>query len=176
MTNIFGYIDATGRWIEIRATALGELIVAPAVGVADEPEWLVTDKDVEFTGAIAVNAKEDENLAGLAANKIVITDVLIEGLENLAFRLMFWSTDGFDNADEDLDTFLGFVDLDIPNNGFQIGAANQYYLNVTDLNLHYEDEDATNELHISLNCVTAAGKTAGAPGEVKVKIGYKVRE
>ena len=152
------------------------VMVAVAAAGTEEPFWLVTDKDVEFTGPIAVNAKEDENLAGLAANKIVITDVLFEGLENLHFRLLFWSRDSFDNADVDIDTLLGFVDLDIPNNGFQIGAANQYYLNVTDVNLHYEDEDATNELHISLNCVTAAGKTAGVPGEVKVKIGYKVRE
>ena len=127
-------------------TNVAELAAAIGVLIADieEPFWLVTDKDDEFTGAIAVNAKEDENLTGLEANKIVITDVLIEGLENLAFRLLFWSTDDFDNADEDLDTFLGFVDLDIPSNGFQIGAANQYYLNITDVNLHYEDEDATN--------------------------------
>lgn len=176
MTNIFGYIAATGRWIEARATAAGALIVAAIVGPVEEPEWLTTDKDVEFIGAIILNAKADENLAGLAADKIVITDVMFEGDENLQFYLLFWGTDGFENADLDIDSFLGFVDLDIPNNGFRVAGANQYYLNVTDLNLHYEDEDASNELHISLLCLTAAGKTAGAGGEVKVKIGYKVRE
>ncbi len=157
--------------IKTQDTSAGLLILS-----LEEPEWLVTDKDVEFTGAIPQNAKEDENLTGLAANKIVITDVMIEGEEDLAFYLLFWSTDAFENADLDVDTFLGFVDLDIPSNGFRIGAANQYYLNVTDVNLNYEDEDATNELHVSLLCRTAAGKTAGVPGEVKVKIGYKVRE
>lgn len=174
MSNIFGR-RATGQFKEVLVDASGRLIVVTGPDGVIEPFWLVTDKDVEFTGAIAVNAKGDENLAGLAANKVVITDVMFEGVENLQFYLLFWSTDAFENADLDLDTFLGFVDLDIPNNGFQIGAANQYYLNVTDLNLHYEDEDATNELHVSLLCRTAAGKQAAAAGEVKVKIGYKVR-
>lgn len=176
MGNIYGYIAATGRWIEARATAAGALIVSAIIGPADEPQWLVTDKDVEFTGAIILNAKADENLAGLAADKVVITDVMLEGDENLHFYLLFWGTDGFEDADLDIDSFLGFVELDLPNNGFRIGAANQYYLNVTDLNLHYEDADAGNELHISLLCLTAAGKTAGAAGEVKLSIGYKVRE
>ncbi len=141
-----------------------------------EPEWLVTDKDVNFIGAIILNAKADENLAGLAADKIVITDIMFEGDENLHYYLLFWSTDDFENADLDVDSFLGFVELDLPNNGFRIAGANQYYLNVSDVNLNYEDEDATNELHVSLLCLSVAGKTAGAAGEVKVKIGYKVRE
>ncbi len=160
-------------------TNVDEFAAAIAVLIADieEPFWLVTDKDVEFTGAIAQNAKEDENLAiGQAVDNIVITDIMIEAVENLAFYLLFWSTDGFDDTDLDIDSFLGFVDLDIVNNGFRIAGANQYFLNVTDVNLNYVDTDATNELHVSLLCRTAAGKTAGAAGEVKLQIGYKVRE
>ena len=140
-----------------------------------EIHWVTSDKDTHFTGAIAQDAEEDESLTGLESNKIVITDIAFEGKESLAFRLIFWSKDTFEDVDLDVDSFLGFVDIDIPTNGFQKGAANQYYLNLTDVNLHYEDEDATKELHISLNCVSAAGKTAGVPGEVKVKIGYKDR-
>jgi len=137
---------------------------------------LVTDKDIQFTGVIAQWAKEDENITGLLSNKIKITDVAIEADENLSFRLLFWATDGFDDADLDADTFLGAATLDIPTNGFRIGGANQYYLNASDLNLHYRDDDYTNELHTSLQCLTAAGKTAGATGEVVVKIGYKQEE
>lgn len=165
-------VDGTQFRLETVAKTTGELVI----GEVEEPEWLVTDKDTHFTEAIAQNAKEDENLAGLAANKVVITDVMIEADENLQFYLLFWSTDGIDDTDLDDDSFLGFVDLDIPNNGFRIAGAGQYYLNVTDVNLHYEDEDASTELHVSLLCRTAAGKTAAAAGDVKVKIGYKVRE
>lgn len=176
MTNIFGFIAATARWIELRATAAGALIVSAIVGPVDEPEWYTTVTDVEFTEAIIQNAKEDENLAGIAANKVVITDIMIEAGENLEFYLLFFSTDDFDNADLDVDSFLGYVVLDIPNNGFRIGGANQFYLNVTDLNLHYEDDDATNELHVSLLNRSVAAKSAGANGPVKIKIGYKIRE
>lgn len=176
MANIFGYIAATGEWIELRANAAGQLLVSAVVTFTDEPFWLTTDKDVEFTEAIIQNAKEDENLAGLVADKIVITDIMIEADENLEFWLLFWSTDGFEDADLDDDTFLGYVVLDIPNNGFRIAGANQYYLNVSDVNLHYEDEDGTNELHVSLLNRSVAAKSAGAAGEVKIKIGYKDRE
>ncbi len=161
--------------IENALTQAAPIGVSVTIG-SDEPFWITSDKDLHFTGAIIENAEEDENLAGLGGNKIVITDVIFEGKETLQFRLLFWSTNTFEDADLDVDSFLGFVDLDVPNNGFQKGGAGQWYLNVTDVNLHYEDEDASNELHVSLNCVSAAGKTAGVPGEVKIKIGYKVRE
>ena len=151
-------------------------VVAASIPAGEEFFFITSDKDINFTGAIALNAKEDENLTGLETNKIVITDVMIEAEENLQFFLLLWSTDGFENADLDVDSFLGFIDLDIPNNGFRIAGANQYYLNATGINLHYSDDDATNELHVSLLCRSAAGKTAGAAGEVKVKIAYKVRE
>ena len=177
MGGIWGRITATGRWIELQATNLGALVVAAVVGPLDEPEWITTDKDVEFVGAIIQNAKEDASLAiGAAVDKIIITDIMIEADQNLQFYLLFWSTDGFEDADLDLDSFLGFVDLDIPNNGFRIAGANQYYLNLTGVELHYEDDDATNELHVSLLNRSAVAKIAGGAGEVKIKIGYKVRE
>lgn len=136
---------------------------------------LRTDKDLQFTGAIAQNAKADENLTGLLGNKVRITGVSLQAKENLSFRVIFWKTDGFDDTDLDLDRFCGEVTLDIPANGYQIGAANQYYLDMRGLDLDYEDEDGTNELHISLMCLTAAGKTAGVPGEVVLEVYYEVR-
>lgn len=135
---------------------------------------LETDKDTHFTGAIAQNAKEDENLTGLQGDKIVITDVMIESEQNLGYRVLFWRLNSFEDADLDIDAFIGFVDLDIVNSGFRIGAANQYYLNVTDVNLHYEDEDASTELHVSLQPYTGAKLAAGAGGDVKIRFTYKV--
>jgi len=147
------------------------------VTVSSEQKFysLRSDKDTHFYGAIAQNAKEDEDLAGLLSNKIRITGVSIQADENLDFRVIFWKTDGFDDTDLDLDRFCGEVELDLPTNGYRIGAANQYYLDMRGLEIDYEDEDASNELHVSLMCLTAAGKTAAAAGEVVVEVYYELR-
>ncbi len=138
-------------------------------------QTLRSDKDTHFTGAIALNAKEDEDLTGLLSNKIRIIGVSLQAKENLSFRAIFWKTDGFDNVDLDLDRFCGEVVIDLPTNGYQIAGANQYYLDMRGLDLDYEDEDASNELHVSLMCLTAAGKTAAAAGEVVIEIYYEPR-
>lgn len=51
-------------------------------------------------------------------------------------------TDGFDNTDLDLDRFCGEVEIDLPTNVYQIGRANQYYLDMRGLEIDYEDEEA----------------------------------
>ncbi len=137
---------------------------------------LRSDKDTHFTGAIAQNAKEDENLAGLVSNKIRITGVSIQAKENLNFRLIFWGTDGFDDTNLDNDKFQAETKLDIPTYGYRIGGANQYYLDMRGVEIDYEDLDRTQELHISLMCLSAAGKTAGANGEVVVEVFYEERD
>lgn len=136
---------------------------------------LRSDKDTHFTGAIAQNAKEDEDLTGLLGNKVRITGVSLQADENLSFRVIFWKTDGFDNTSLFLDRFCGEVTIDLPTNGYRIGGANQYYLDMRGLDIDYEDEDASNELHVSLMCLTAAGKTAGAGGEVVLDVYYEPR-
>lgn len=134
-----------------------------------------SDKDDHFTGAIAQNAKEDENLTGLVSNRVRITGIALQADENLDFRVIFWRTDGFDNTDLDADKFCGEVEIDLPANGFQVGGANQYYLDVRGAMLDYEDEDETNELHVSLQCLSAAGKSSGGSGEVTLEIYYEPR-
>lgn len=138
-------------------------------------QTLRSDKDTHFYGAIAQNAKEDEDLTGLLSNKIRIVGVSLQAKENLSFRVIFWKTDGFDDTDLDLDRFCGEVVIDLPTNGYRIAGANQYYLDMRGLDLDYEDEDASNELHVSLMCLTAAGKTAAAAGEVVLEIFYEPR-
>ncbi len=136
---------------------------------------LRSDKDTHFTGAIIQNAKADENLTGLLGNKVRISGVSLQAKENLSFRVIFWKTNGFDDTDLDLDRFCGEVVIDLPANGFQIAAANQYYLDMRGLDLDYEDEGLSNELHVSLMCLTVAGKSAGAAGEVVLEIFYEPR-
>lgn len=132
-----------------------------------------SDKDVHFTGAIAENDIEEENIAGLLSNKITITNVAIQAKENRSFDVMLFGKDIFADTDLNVDTFQSVIHLDIPTHGNQIGGANQYYLsNFCGLSVDYEDEDGTKELHIALRCRTAAGKTAGAVGEVKLTFIY----
>ena len=137
---------------------------------------VTTDKDTHFTGAIVQNAKEDENITGLLTNKIRITGISLQSDQQLWYRLIFWKTDGFDDTDLDSDSFCGEVEVDLVLCGFQIGGANQYYLDVRGLDLDYEDEDASNELHMSLMNLSATGKNAGGTGEVAVTVYYEERE
>jgi len=76
-----------------------------------------SDKDVHFTGSLAKNASESENITGLQCDKIVITSVAIKSKQSLRYRLHFFSRDGFTNSDLDSDAFLGSVDLDLPTYG-----------------------------------------------------------
>lgn len=134
-----------------------------------------SDKDVNFTTAIAVNAKEDENLAGLQSDKILITNVAILSDEQKYYRVLFYTRDTFDNVNLDLDTFIGQVDLDLNTNGFQIGGTSKWLWSERPgrgNGLEYVDEDASLELHVALQNLGLEPKTAGANGEVVLKISY----
>lgn len=134
-----------------------------------------TDKDTHFTGALIQNAKEDKNLVGLLTNKLRITGITILSDQRLNYKLLFWYTDGFENADLDLDMFCGEIELDLTAYGIQVGGAGKWYLDVRNLHLDYQDIDLSNELHVSLfnNCPVA--KIAGAAGEVVVIITLEER-
>lgn len=137
---------------------------------------LKTNSTQHFTEAIAQNAHETENITGLDTNKVYIRGINIQSMENLHFRLIFWSKDIFNDTDLDVDTYLDHIDLDIPTSGFRIGVANQYYLNVSGLGIIYEDEDDTDELHCSLQNLSVATKSAGTAGAVQIDILYTVRD
>ena len=136
---------------------------------------LKSDKDTHFAGALATGVKEDENLAGLLANKIRITNIAIQAKQALDFYLLFWRKDTFANTDLDVDTFIGAVQLDLSTFGLQVGAAGQYYMSLESVDLDYEDEDETGELHVSLYNNDAVAKIAGAAGEVVVFTKYELR-
>ncbi len=137
---------------------------------------LTSDKDSHFSGAIVQNATEEENLVGLASNRIRITSITIQSDQSLDYRLIFFNTDAFANSDLDVDDLAGEVELDIPSYGFRIAGANQYYMSVHGLTLDYEDEDGSYELHVALQNLSATAKNAGATGEVVVTISYQVRD
>ncbi len=137
---------------------------------------LSTDKDVEFTGAIVQNAVEQENLAGLASNRIRITGISIQSDQQLDYRVILFNKDTFANADLDIDTFAEEQELDLLSYGFLIAGASQYYMVVDGLAIDYDDEDGTHEIHVALQNLSATAKNAGATGEVVLKFFYEVRE
>jgi hypothetical protein len=131
-----------------------------------------SDKDANFTTAIAQNAKEDENLTGVAANKIRIKRITCQSDENLAWEIQLWETDTFDDVDLDLDSYKASVIFDTAD-AMRIGAANQWYYDSGSLDIPCEDLDGTFELHISLCNRSAAAKTAGANGEFVLLVEYE---
>jgi|GEM_PF-3547506 len=135
---------------------------------------IASDKDTHFTGALNQYAKEDENLTNLLGNKIRITGITIEADQALDFWVMFWNSDSFDNTDLDLSTFIGMVELDLSTYGQQVGGSGQYYLSLEKVDLDYEDDDGTQELHCSLYNASATAKNAGATGEVKLTFRYQL--
>lgn len=147
------------------------------VSKSEKISIIKTDKDTHFTSAIVQFNHETENLTGLTDNKIFIRGVNIQSDQNLKFRLIFWTKDTFADTDLDLDTYIDDVILDMSDttNTFRINNTGQYYLNVSDLNILYEDEDSSNELHISLQNLSAVSKNAGATGEVQLDIKYAPR-
>jgi len=136
-----------------------------------------TDKDSHFTASLATGNKEDENISGLLSNKIAITSIAIQADQALDFWVFFWKNDQFDNTDLDEDAFIAARELDLSTYGKQVGGSGQYYmsLELEDTPILYQDEDETNELHISLFNADATSKNAGATGEVKIWLSYDLR-
>ncbi len=165
--------------IKVRSDTVGlnyritdyEILQQTAVSKAEKIEVYSTDKDVHFTGAIVMNAEEQENLTGLLSNRYMIRGVNIQSIQPLKYRLIFWSSDQFSNVDLDLDYYIDDVELDMSASpAFRINGVNQYYLNVGGLEIIYEDFDITRELHISLQNESAIAKIAGALGTVQLDI------
>lgn len=134
---------------------------------------LRSDKDTHFTGQIVQNAQETENLTGLAWSKVRITGIMLQADQQLNFRVILWSKDTFDDTDLDADAFIAEVQVPLVTAGFQVAGANQWYLDIRGVEIPYQDEDSTNEVHISLQNLSATAKNAGATGEVVVELAYE---
>lgn len=137
---------------------------------------LRSDKDDHFTGAIAQNAIEEESLTGLIANKVKITGVVILSDQQLDYRVILFSTDGFADADLDVDSLFNEVELDLLSYGWRIADTGKYCMVVTGLDIDYIDDDASKELHVALQNLSSTSKTAGADGEVILRFIYEERD
>jgi hypothetical protein len=133
--------------------------------------FLRSDKDVDFIGALLVNAFENANLIGLPANSVRIKSVALLSDQRLAWEVQLYSRDTFGNVDADLDTFLESIPFGV-SDGQQVAGAGLFKYAMTGLDIPYEDLDATTELHVALG-TRAGAKNAGAAGEVVVVFGIE---
>jgi hypothetical protein len=132
-----------------------------------------SDKDDNFTGALVNGNTENEDLTGLVSDKITIHRVTVISAENLALTIAFFRTDDFQNADYDVDSYNGEVQF-VAADGVRMNAGTytQYYYDSGAIEMPYEDEDGTGELHVAYVCRDAAGKSAGTTGAVVVIVHY----
>ncbi len=136
-------------------------------------ETIVSDKDVHFTGAIALNAIEYEDIEGLVSNKIRIREINIQAQEARLYTFWVWKDSGHANPDLDVDSFKDFVNLDVATSGRRIAGAGQYYLQSSGLDINYEDADEDYTLHCGLMVSAGAAKSAGA--NIQIDVSYSPR-
>ncbi len=141
---------------------------------------LKTDKDVEFTGAIAQNAVEYEHIALPAAlsgiggrARVRLTMINIISTENLDWDLMLFSKDTVATSDPDTNSFVGRWGF-VAANAVRIAGAGLYYYFISGLDVPYSDDDGTGELHVGLVNRSAASKTAGAGGNMTVSFTFEL--
>jgi len=134
-----------------------------------------------FGNALAMNYMQTIHLSGLVANKIKIIAVNGQSVQNLKYRLIFWSSSTADDTILNDDKYVTDVVMDFTDtlSTFQIdtggGLVNQYYLDVSALEALYEDEDSTVTLHVSLQNLSAIAKIAGALGAVQFDFKYVMK-
>lgn len=139
---------------------------------------LKTDKDTEFTGALATNAVEYEDIAlpsalsGIGGRaRIRLSMISIIATENLDYELMLFSKDTHATSDPDTNSFLGNWRF-VAATAVRIAGAGLYYYFISGLDVPYVDDDASGELHVGLVNRSVASKTAGAGGALSVSFTF----
>jgi hypothetical protein len=139
-------------------------------------ELLRTDKDVHFTGAIAQNAGENEDIVtNYHAKECLLMSLSMIADQNLDYELHFWKdaqkTGVFGTADIDSDRYLGFFSF--PASGAkqvgEAGISSYYYHQTLTSPFRLKDETTTTDrfnVHVRLMNRSATSKNAGATGEI----------
>ena len=76
-------------------------------------ETLKVSGKLYFTGAIAKNATEQENVLGLMSDKILIKRITIKSNQPLKYRLSLYGSRDFGSSDINLDSKLCSVDANM---------------------------------------------------------------
>lgn len=143
-------------------------------------EYLRSDKDTHFTGALAQNAIEVESInfpsiwrtAGV--NECIIEGLSIQSDQNLEWDVYIFTSSEFDNTDLDLDVMIDMFNFPTTA-GKTIAGANQYYypFPANNISIPYSDAENTGKLHVGLVNRSATGKNAGATGEIVIRFALR---
>lgn len=140
---------------------------------------LCSDPAEHFTEETESTFAERENLAGLVSNKIKITRIVLIAKVCQNFNLFLFGKDPFEEEDLDKDSYQVRMWQDLTGYSRQIGGAGWVYYDSTggyggSVELDYEDEDGTKELHLALR---SEGKKSAHPDQiVKICVTYIPRE
>ena len=135
--------------------------------------------DTQYTGAIAQNESENENIPVPITMQAVGAQLVVSGLsiisvQNLAWELWMFGSNAFQSADFAADQFLGMWGFNAADaRRVNSGTYAQYYYYIDGLNIPYVDRSASDSvvpsLHMMLINRSAAAKIAGALGNVVVQ-------
>ena len=143
-------------------------------------EFIDSDKDTHFTGALGQNAMEIESIGfptswqNLQINEVEIEGISVQSDQNLEWDIFIFSKAGADDTNLDDDTFVHHLNFS-QTSGKQIAGANQYYYPcpVGLMAIPYKDIDNTRKIHIGLINRSVTSKTAGATGEIKIRLSLR---
>lgn len=140
-------------------------------------EITASDKDTHFTDAINQNAVEEENIsfnsdwATAQIQKAEVSGVTILSDQQLDWELQFYSKDTQSDTNADTDSLITSIVFNSTNARQNADTGLwRYDGNPAFLPFYYHDQDNTGEWHLSLVNRSITAKTAGAAGEVVVKI------
>lgn len=144
-----------------------------------------TDPTTQFRAALATNAaltlnllpgqgigKVDPGLSALPSCKGRLQSIGVQSVENLAWEIWLWGTDGFNTVAQALQRPLGrwsFVEAD----GLRIAGTGLYYYYIEGLDHFYVDWDQTGELHLMLVNRSVASKSADDAGAILLAFGFQ---
>lgn len=133
-------------------------------------QYISTNKDLHFTDEIVQNAKKDEAIPipdfHRVYNEIFIVGIAIQSKQLLEWDVFFWQSGNYNNTDLNTDSFLSHVTMPVTVER-QIGGANQYYSELTGLEIPYRCEDIK-IIYTSLCNRSVVAKLAGPTGDVKI--------
>ena len=145
-----------------------------------------TDPATQFVDAIAQNALAELDLSmpsgsqqggpgfvdgGLAAGGAVrsrVKSIVIASVENLDWVVWLFADKNYGNANPANVNLCGYAALPA-SSAKRIGNTGLYYYFLAGLDLPYVDLGKLGQIHLGLQ-PTSAGKSAGAPGSVRVQL------
>ena len=143
-------------------------------------EYVRSDKDVHFIGALVQGAVETANISfpqdwvDAQVHRCEVLGIVVMSKEQLAWDVKFYGKDTHAvTSNLDLDSIAYTFKLN-ESDGIQEGStpANQYYydLDPDRFPFVYQDEDLTSEFHITLVNRSVSAKTATTVGEIVIII------